>query len=496
LPPKGIGGANSTVAALWKVKACVRLCLALLAACVFVAAGKSAAVEAHPLPTGVSGLNEEALLAYQRVKAAGASYVRVPFEWSEIAPRNPPAGWQPDNQADPNYDWERADQAVTAAAASGLTPVAMIEEAPLWAQRCRSTLGNNCDVDAAALSAFATAAARRYNGASGLPRVSFWQGLNEPNLSIYFNPQFDGDRPVSPDLYRGLANAFYAAVKAVDPSNLVIAAGLGPIAVPRYTIGPMRFTRLLLCMRGHRNPKPMPGDCGGGVHFDIFDIHPYTTGAPSHTGGINDVQMGDLAKLRELLDAADQAGRIKGAFKHTPLWIAEFSWDSNPPDPGGLEMKIETRWVAEALYRAWTARIGAFFWFSLRDRMSQPHLPFSETLQSGLYFRGETIEQDQPKEFLYAFRFPFVSYPSKKGLFVWGRTPDSRGGNVVIQVWKRNKWRRAFATRADKDGIFGERGSSRYGIKKRGYVRALYKGEAAVPFSMKPSKDVPQSPFG
>ena len=468
----------------------------MLAACALAPAMGPATVDAHPLPTGVSGLNEEALLAYQRVKAAGASYVRVPFEWSEIAPKKLPGSWQPQEHTDSNYDWERADQSVTAAVAAGLTPVAMIEEAPLWAQGCHSSLGNNCDVDAAALADFATAAARRYNGTAGLPRVSYWQGLNEPNLSIYFNPQFDGDRPVSPDLYRGLANAFYAAVKAVDPSNIVIAAGLGPIAVPKYTIGPMRFTRLLLCMRGHRNPKPLPGDCGGGVHFDIFDIHPYTTGGPSHTGGINDVQMGDLAKLRELLDAADRAGRIKGSFRHTPLWIAEFSWDSNPPDPGGLEMKIQTRWVAEALHSAWRAKIGAFFWFSLRDRMSQPHLPFSETLQAGLYFRGPTIEQDQPKEFLYAFRFPFVSYPSSKGLFVWGRTPNSRGGNVSIQIWKGNRWRRAFATRADKDGIFRGRAPILYGRNRRGFVRAVYRGEAAVPFSMRPVKDFPQSPFG
>lgn len=473
-----------------------RLWLAALVICAGVAVAQPAPAHANALPTGVSGVNEEAPLAFQRIKAAGASYARIAFEWSEIAPRDLPSSWQPHDPADPNYDWERVDRGVTSAVAAGLTPVAMIEESPSWAERCRSSLGSNCNPDPAALAAFATAAARRYSGTAGLPRVAFWQGLNEPNLSIYFNPQYEGDRPVSPDLYRGLANTFYSAINAVDPSNIVIAAGLGPIAVPSYTIGPMRFTRLLLCMRGHRNPKPMPGDCGGGVHFDVFDIHPYTTGAPSHTGGINDVQMGDLAKLTELLKAADRAGRIKGEFQRTPLWIGEFSWDSNPPDPGGLAMKTETRWVAESLYRAWRAKIGAFFWFSLRDRMPNPRLPFSQTLQSGLFFRGETIEQDQPKEFFYAFRFPFVSYPNRKGLFVWGRTPDSQAGNVVIEIWKGGKWRRVFAVRADKDGIFRGRARSRYGGNKRGLVRAVYKGEAAPAFSMRPSVDFRQAPFG
>lgn len=478
------------------VKATCRILMAAVALCAGASVVQPVAADANALPTGLSGLNEEAPLAFERVKSAGASYVRIAFEWSEIAPRDLPASWQPENPADPNYDWERTDRAVLGAVAAGLTPVAMIEEAPLWAQRCRSSVGNNCDPDPAALAAFATAAARRFSGTAGLPRVAFWQGLNEPNLSIYFNPQFEGDRPVSPGLYRTLANTFYSAVKAVDPSNIVIAAGLGPIAVPHYTIGPMRFTRELLCMRGHRNPRPLPGNCGGGVYFDIFDIHPYTTGAPSHQGGINDVQMGDLSKLTELLSAADRAGRIKGMFEHTPLWIGEFSWDSNPPDPGGLAMQIETRWVAEVLYRSWRAGIGAFFWFSLRDRKPQPHLPFSATLESGLFFRGETIEQDQPKEIFYAFRFPFVSYPSKKGLFVWGRTPDSRGGKVAIEIWKGNQWRRIFVARADKNGIFRARTSSHYGRSKHGFARAIYKGEAAIPFSMRPSKDVRQAPFG
>jgi hypothetical protein len=469
----------------------------MLAACVFAAAARPAAADAQPFRTGISGLSEDAPLAFQRVRETGAEFVRIAVDWSSVAPRNPPSSWQPEDPADPHYVWQRPDEDVTAAAAAGLVAVVMIEEAPLWAQRCRVSSGSNCDPDPQALAAFATAAARRYSGQfGGLPHVQYWQGLNEPNLSIYFNPQFEGDRAVSPILYRTLANSFYSAVKAVDPANVVIAAGLGPIAVPGYTIGPMRFTRELLCMRGRDRFRASGGNCGGGVHFDIFDIHPYTTGGPTHTGGSNDVELGDLAKLRALLNAADRAGRIKGMFQHTPLWIGEISWDSNPPDPGGLPMKIETRWAAEALYRAWTAGVQAFFWFSLRDRAPQPSLPFSQTLQSGLYFRGPTLEQDQPKEVLYAFRFPFVSFPRKRGLSFWGRTPNSSTGKVVIQVWKGRHWRSALVKRATEEGIFSGLIPNGYGSNKQGLVRAVYQGQASVPFSMRPVPDFPQPPFG
>ncbi len=342
------------------------------------------------LHTGVSYVYDNDVAAFENARRTGSQLVQTPLRWASVAPAKRPTSWNPQDPADPHYDWEEIDLWVARAAAAGLTPILQVRGAPLWAQRCPSSETDApCNPDPDALAEFTTAAVRRYSGAfGGLPHVQYWQGLNEPNLSLFFNPQFEGDRPVSPDLYRTLINRFYAAVKAVDPSNLVIAAGLGPIAVPKYTIGPMRFTRLLLCMRGHKKPRPAPGDCEGGVHFDIFDMHPYTTGGPTHEGGVNDVQLGDLAKLKTLLAAADRAGRIQGAFEHTPLWIMEFSWDSNPPDPGGLPMKIESRWTAEALYQSWKAGVEYFFWYSLRDPEPEPDIPFSQTLSSGLYFRG------------------------------------------------------------------------------------------------------------
>ena len=484
-----IGGGRKTLSSL--------AVLFLLGAIAFgVIPGPAAAKTANALPlrTGVSGINDFEPVAFEHVKQTGSKYVRIWVNWADTAPFNLPASWQPDNPADPNYDWLNTDQAVTGAVAAGLVPVLMIEETPHWAERCAK--GDNCNPDPTALAQFGTAAARRYSGSfGGLPYVRYWQGLNEPNLSLYFNPQFEGDRAVSAGLYRTLANSFYAAVKAVNPSNTVIAAGLGPIAVPGLTVGPIQFTKELLCMKGRKTFRPAPGNCEGGVDFDIFDIHPYTTGGPTHKGGKNDVELGDLQKMRSLLDAADRAHRINGSFKSTPLWIEEFSWDTNPPDPGGLAMNIEVRWVAEALYQAWRARVETFFWFGLRDN-APSSLPFSETLQSGLYFRGATQAQDTPKSILYAFRFPFVAYPEGGGLHVWGRTPTSSKGKVAIQTWTGGRWRKALVVRANKAGIFQGVANTRYGHTKRGSVRAVYQGQSSPGFSMRPVKDFYQPPFG
>ncbi len=458
----------------------------------------SASAGVRAMNTGVSYVYDNDVAAFENAKRAGVKIVQTPLRWASVAPKQAPGAWNPEDPADPNYDWEFIDQWVTRAVAAGLTPVLQVRGAPLWAHRCHSGESDvPCNPDPAALAAFATAAARRFSGNfGGLPHVTYWQGLNEPNLSLFFAPQFDGDKPVSPYLYRTLINSFYAAIKAVDPSNLVIAGGLGPIAVPKYTIGPMRFTRLLLCMKGHNKPRPTKGDCEGGVHFDIFDMHPYTTGGPTHEGGVNDVQLGDLQKLKTLLAAADRAGRIKGAFEHTPLWIMEMSWDTNPPDPGGLPMKIESRWIAEALFNSWSLGIEYFFWYSLRDPEPEPELPFSQSLNSGLYFRGGSVAADQPKEILFAFRFPFVSYPRDKGLFFWGRTPSSQPGKVTIEIRKRGDWRKLATVRANEVGIFQGLPKRRYGRNKKGAVRAIFKGETSLPFSMKPVPDFPHPPFG
>jgi len=474
------------------------LCGALLPA----PAASPAKADAQPLLTGVTNLGSDAPLAFMRTRETGARFVRLQLHWQGAVPETEPVGWRPDDPSDPNYDWSESDTAAIQAVQAGLTPVFQVGGAPQWAQRCTTppSLPSYalCDPDPADLQAFATAAARRYAGGTpGVPRVRYWQVLNEPNLSLYFFPQFDvTGKALSPGLYRDLVNAFYAGVKSVLPSNLVLAGGLGPVAVPPWTIGPMRFTREMLCMKGHVKPRPAPGNCGGGVDFDIFAMQPYSTGGPLHEGGVNDVQIGDLGKLQTLLRAADRAGRINGHYKKTPLWVTEFSWDSNPPDPGGLSMPILTRWTAEALHTAWQAGVSHFFWYSLHDGESEPQRSFSETLQSGLYFRGPTLEQDEPKPVLYAFRFPFVAYPGQKGLSFWGRTPSSGRGRVAIQVQEGSGWRKVMTVRADKNGIFQGLAKTGYGRGKKGAARAYFGRGGSVPFSMRPVAEFRHPPFG
>lgn len=499
--PRSPRGQGTAIAAEGRARTAVIAFVCALFVVVGIGAYRTDPVDAKlpSLRTGISFVYSSEPAAFQHVQAAGARLVQTPLRWNVVAPRTLPARWNPEDPADPNYNWEATDVWVQNAVAAGLTPVLQVFGAPTWADRCAPDPGTGavCDPDPTALAAFAKAAALRYSGFfGGLPHVRYWQGLDEPNLSLFFEPQYAGGKPASPALYRKLINSFYAAIKSANPANLVLGGSLGPIAVPGFTIGPMQFTRLLLCMTGRQDPQPTRGSCEGGVHFDILDIHPYTTGGPTHQGGVDDVELGDIPKLQELLRAADRAGRIKGRYRNTPLWITEFSWDSNPPDPGGLPMSIECQWTSEALYRSWNAGVRNFFWFSLSDSKPEPGVPFSESLQAGLYFWAPAAAEQQPKEMLSAFRFPFVAFHRKQGLFFWGRTPTSGGGRVEIQLEKRGAWRKAIVVHANSEGMFSAVLPSSYGADKRGAVRAAYLGEISPPFPMRRIGDFPHPPFG
>jgi hypothetical protein len=465
-------------------------------ACAFAVPGGS---DARPLVTGLSDPEAAALgqkVIFKRARTAGASFMRVTAYWHVIAPQVEPETWDPADPDDPNYNWASIDREVRLAAEAGLEPMIQVYNAPRWAEACDDGPDSPCDPDPDAMAAFGTALASRFDGTDPvLPRVRYFEPQNEPNLSFFFNPQFQNGRPVSPYIYRRLLNKFTPAVKSVHADNLVVTAGFAPLERPGASVGPLEFVRRMLCMRGRRNPQPIPG-CTATASFDILATNPYTTGGPTHkAAGPDDVSLGDLPEMRRLLRAAERAGKIDSDLSPVPFWVTEFGWDSRPPDPGGLPPRILARWTAEAMYRAWLAGVSNFFWYQIRDddREGRPH---NETVQSGLYTRGRTPAADKPKLVLKAFRFPFVAFGKGRGVRIWGRTPDSGPAKVVLEGRNGGGWRRIGTARADGDGIFGKFVRTRLGASKRTLVRARVPSGVSVPFSLRYVRDFYQPPFG
>lgn len=451
----------------------------------------ASSLASRPLQTAVYVPNEFArgddLLAFQRVRASGATATRLWLHWSAVAPSTKPANFKAEDPGDPAYRWEAFDRQVRLAMRNSLQPFVTVHEAPSWAEGSGTGPPGSVRPDPGEFRRFALAAARRYSGMYlGLPRIRYWQAWNEPNIHLYLNPQIVAGRPFSPTWYRRMLNEFAAAIHSVRSDNVVIAAGLAPfrdIGVTEFNWGPLGFMRSLLCLS--RKLKPT---CKTRVHFDIWAHHPYTSGGPTrHAVLPDDVSLGDLPEMRQVLMAAVRAGHVVPR-KAPRFWVTEFSWDTSPPDPKGVPAKLHTRWVAEGLYRMWQHGVSLVTWFKLRDQ------PLTNFYQSGLYYYATRVAADRPKPALQAFRFPLAAFVERGRVRIWGRTPAGRSGAVLIEQTFKGGWKRLGALRADRYGIF----QARFRGSPTGWVRATIVStrERAVPFSLRRVPDRFFNPFG
>ncbi len=421
---------------------------------------------------GFQGLSSDAdnTTQLERIRAAGAKYVEIRVYWSSVAPSGSamPTGFQPDNPADPNYNWSGCDKVIKAATAAGLTPLVTISSAPLWAEGSGrgSAASGTYKPSASALAKFATAAATRYSGSfEDLPRVQYWAIWNEPNLSSFLNPQMANRKAFAPSWYRSMLNAAADALHAVNTTNVVIGGETAPFGVVNASRGatmPLVFMEKVLCVseKKVRNAKTKKvtytykSACKTKTKFDIWSHHPYTEGGPTTKAKIHgNVSLGNMDEIRAVLNKAIKANHVVSAQK-VRLWVTEFSWDSKPPDPNGVPVSLETRWVAQALYQMWSSGVSLVNWFILRD---QPLA--TSPWQSGLYFAGsDGISSDSAKPVLRAFRFPFVALPrtskKKSSVLLWGRTPTSSAGSVLIERKSGSKWKHVKTLNANSYGIF------------------------------------------
>jgi hypothetical protein len=467
----------------------------LIWACAALALAVAASAQADtPLRTGIVdpySFPDAPAAAFAEVRAAGAGYVRIIVRLDDIAPRGAtkPASFDPTNPGDPGYSWSRVDAQVQQAAAAGLVPILCLFGAPAWARD--PSQGAFVRPSSVWFGKFAEGIARRYSGSFGsLPRVRYWQAWNEPNLGFFLMPQRGVSGLISPELYRRMVNAFSRGVKRVHADNLVIAGGLAPYSLTTGDgIPPLTFMKQLLCVTGMRiRPRPR---CLDRVRFDIWSMHPYTWGGPTHTATTpGDLAMGDMPAMKSVLDQAVAAKRIVTS-QPMEFWVTEFSWDTNPIDPGGVPMDLQTRWTAEALYRMWLSGVSLVTWWLIRDQ------PFPERWQSGLYYNGGSFAADSLKPTLEAFRFPTVGFVEPGGIRVWCRTPAGAAGLVTFeQDSVDGAWVPLSTIATDGNGIATALLPS---LSTQGSVRARYlgsPGETSNAFSLTPVPDQYVNPFG
>jgi len=323
------------------------------------ALGAVAAVQDDRLTVAPPGLAIDSRL--DKVKASGAKFTRVDLLWSEIAPTQPK---NPIDPADPAYNFTKADQIVTGLRSRNITPLLTVYSSPTWANGNKRTPKgqqyNPFVPNAVQFGQFMQALAQRYNGsfkpgeyAPLLPRVRHFELWNEPNLRLFFQPQYRGKTPVAAKNYANLVRAAYPRIKSVNPAAIVIAGVTGPKSSNDQTgRGTMSWIKALASLK----PK-----------MDAYSQHIYPAVAPDNDGTKAIPSWNSISVLLA------EANKIK---RGLPMYITEAGYTTattkfRKVKVSFSEQNVDLKQIF-ALRSVKQKRVPVIVWFNLQDNTFWP----------------------------------------------------------------------------------------------------------------------------
>jgi hypothetical protein len=440
---------------------------------------------------------------FDRTVDADAGIVRLLIQWAGLTPPGFAPQERPPDPTNPAfYNLISIDRAVRDATARGVQVMITVNTAPDWAEGPEqpATVAEGAwKPNPSDVADLMQALAARYTGSYDpdgagpqppLPAVKALQVWNEPNHERWLAPQFEGNQITGADRYREILNASYNAIKAVNPGVLVVTGGTSPYGDPPpggphapggMAARPVQWWEKLLCVQPAKSKKKgkkskqvryaRAAGCAGKPLFDVFAHQPIdnTGKGPLQSGPSRyDASTPDLGRVVAVLRAAERLGTVS-AGPH-PVWATEFWWDSNPPNPVGVPLDVQARWIEQSLYLFWKAGADTAINFQIRDTTLYPDT--RNGLQSGLYFLDGS-----PKPALTAFRFPFVTERlDQRTLRAWGKAPQA--GRLRIQRLQGGRWKTVNKLGVGKSKVFVTklrlRGKQRLRAKVRGSTSIVW----------------------
>jgi Glycosyl hydrolase catalytic core len=294
-----------------------------------------------------------------------AQIVRITLWWGgPIGVARAKRPTTPTNPADPAYNWSNYDRAVTDAAKYKIKVLFSIVGTPSWANGGKGM--RIAPTRPADLKNFATAAARRYNGAfedadgNVLPAVHLWLAWNEPNNPVFLAPQYKKVNghyiALSAYNYVRICNAIYGGVHAVQHGAAKVACGgtdprgNNQPKSGRASISPLAFLRLVKKYGLRR--------------FDAWAHHPYAS-RPSESP-TSKPKAKTVVILGNIGDLTKEVTRLYGG---KPIWITEYGYQTRPPDRTfGVAWKTQAKYLAQSFAIARkNPRIQMMIWFLVKD---------------------------------------------------------------------------------------------------------------------------------
>lgn len=253
------------------------------------------------------------------VAATSASWLRVLIDWSKI------------ETAPGQYNFDAVDRIVSAAGARNLKVLGNIAFTPSWARPTLSFFTAPPD-DPQDFADFSKVVAARYGS-----QIRNWEIWNEPNLPLFF-----GFRGNNAPTYTGLLKAVYPAIKSVQPSSTVIAAGLS------RNLGPDSPPAFLTAMYA----------AGAKGAFDAAALHPYVF--PDGLAVDPENGWSDVGRFHDVMAANGDGGK--------KIWMTEFGAPTSAPGAQGVSQQDQARQITDILWAASQLDYsGPAFIYSIRD---------------------------------------------------------------------------------------------------------------------------------
>ena len=343
------------------------------------------------------------------VKALGVTTVRFGIHWDVVAPTRPARALA---SSDPAYRWDAVDPILQGLRARGIAPLVTLYGTPPWANGERKP--NVAPTSSTTFADFAYAAAKRY------PFVRKWTIWNEPNQRLSL-------ARTSPALYvKRLLNPAYAAIHRANRNALVA----GGVTAPRGNTGgygPLAWVR---------------GMAKAQAKLDAYAHNPYAT-RPLESplrGACPYCDVISMANLNRLVK------EVHRNFGNKQIWLTEYGYQTNPPDPFGVSPSAQAQFVSESALRAYQlSGVTTLIQFLVRD---EPELG---RFQSGLFtVRGVA------KPAYYAFRLPLAQV-SRSGsrASLWGQIRPGKGVRTYrLQLRQGSSWRWLGSTQRTNGGGF------------------------------------------
>lgn len=251
----------------------------------------------------------------------GVRWVRLPLYWDMVEPQKG------------KRTWTEIDHAVDTLDKAGIKIMFNPIHSPSWASidPKRPGLPRNL----ADFTDFLRDAASRYKG-----KVAAYEIWNEPNL------EREVGKPIRVGAYVELLKASYPVIKQVDPTALVLTAGLTPTGIndPNFAIDDVNYLEQFYKYNGGEVKK----------YFDVLGAHTGSNANPPDTlwpqqpgpgPGWRDHASFYFRRIEQIRQVMEANG--DGAKK---VWLTEMGWASTPNPAKGFEFAAQVSENQQAQY--------------------------------------------------------------------------------------------------------------------------------------------------